>query len=429
VAEDASGVEIQRWKLISCSRERDTLPGLDASWPEFARLDLRALFVENARLPPVVAALAALRERDWFKADQSINLALEAQPDQPFVNLLKAWSLSQQGQNPSQVVTLLKQVAAGNAPALAQAIADGLFREVSSDKVHEILLAQSETERHAEDWDRLAVAATRSNRPRLAIEHYQAAIRAAGGTNDDFRRELALVRLLIEVGEFSTAVERSNEWAARRAVPPEQVLSLAELLHDRNDATAQSLVRQALADRAATGERRYRLLFRRADLEAGLIRWRTLIEAMHAVPDASPLRTSARNRILSELTDPAQIELAAQLELEANDEPLQVLLLLRRAELCAAALNRDDAANIAWSLYRTNRLPTDRFDWLSQRLSEAEKHDRLITVIESRLRSGSQLSQDRLHWLASAYSALGRPIDAARARTNDADLAASQVSR
>src|SRR5262249_54944665 len=146
---------------------------------------------------------------------------------------------------------------------------------------------------------------------------------------DNAERERLLVEVLLDTRHTEEAVARARAEAGRAGIDPEQVAALSETLFQRGapDAAAE-LMRQALARPEVAGERRYRLLQRRADIESGLVRWRTLLEAVEALPLGSALRSAPAAKILKELADHRQVELAGILAREAADPRLRAALTL-----------------------------------------------------------------------------------------------------
>src|SRR5205823_2900090 len=110
VAEDAEGRELERWELVSFTAPKTEVPPLDKGWNVFLVLDLRDQ--ERATTPPLVKVLQGLRLNDWASLDRALAAALKSQPDQPFLLLVKAWSLAQrENGNEAEIVDLLKHVA------------------------------------------------------------------------------------------------------------------------------------------------------------------------------------------------------------------------------------------------------------------------------------------------------------------------------
>ncbi len=182
------------------------------------------------------------------------------------------------------------------------------------------------------------------------------------------------------------------------------------------------LIRQALAHKNAVGERRQRLLLRRADLESGPSRRKTLLDALNVSASGSTEQAAAMKALLADFIDPALADEAGRLGAEAKNKDTQLELRLRQSELYLLKQNPQAAADVGWQLYESKRLPSDRLDSLFMRLSSAGQTERLIRLAEERLRSGTALNQEQLDSLAAAYEAVGRPDAAKRARTNARDL-------
>ncbi len=67
------------------------------------------------------------------------------------------------------------------------------------------------------------------------------------------------------------------------------------------------------------------------------------------------------------------------------------------------------AADIAWRLH-TEELPPGDFHWLCQHLSRADQSDRLISLLETRLRTTWPRHAIECDWLATAYNNTGRIV-------------------
>jgi tetratricopeptide (TPR) repeat protein len=368
--------------------------------------------------------LQGLRLSTWKLVDQALVKALEAWPKQPFLLLVKAWSLTQQGgHDAAEVIELLRQVARGGSIELLRPFADQSVAALDDGQLYELLLEQPVARRRVADWENLARLAERAGRRGDAIAHWKAAIEQAGPAGDDPERELQLVQLLLETRRSGEAVALAQARAARKNTRPEVIASLAEALHQWGAVSeASKLIREALADKDLTGKRRQKLLHRRANLETGLARWRTLLEAVESLPSDSNERVGLIHTILGDLTDAAQSEQAGELGNETKDKTAQAAFRLRQAELYLLRSNVDAAADIAWKLYETKELPADRFEWLCGRLAAARQDARLIRAVEDALRTGKTVSPPLLDLLAVAYEAQGRTGAARRARTNAHDL-------
>ena len=422
IAEDEFQHELERWELVSLDDRQSDIPPLAEGWNNDLSIDVREQ--ERANVPPALRLLQAVRLRDWRAADSALRAALANQPGQPFLLLVQAWILSQHGgDHDAEIVNLLHQVADSGDGDLLEPISESSFARLGGDAVYDILLAQPVDRRRPRDWDRLAQYAVRTGRAHDAVGHLKAAMQRTGPVQDDFERARLLVELLLKTGHIDEGVALAEDRGKQPGASPEQMVALAETLHKGAAlAPAARMMREALARAESTGERRHRLLIRRADLEKGMIRWRTIIEAIDCLPAESSLRTPSADLILAELTNPDQVEQAGLLAHASNDKHVQAELLLRQADLYVVRANANSAANIGWKLYETQQLPADRFDWLLGRLHEARQDERLIRLIEDGLRRAKSLSQSQLDALATAYDAVGRAGDAQRARSNARDL-------
>jgi Ca-activated chloride channel family protein len=429
VAEDAKGRDVERWTLADFAALPAEIPAVDSGWKNYVVVDLR----DQARgvLPPVIAVLQAIRQRDWNAADRALAAALEVQPGHPLLLVIQAWSLAQRdGGDDPRIVALLKEAARSGSAELMAPIADRSFAALPDRVLYEILLEQPVARRTLADWDNLTHVALRARRPDEALQHLKTAIEGASPSADNAERERLLVELLLDTRHPEEALARAEARAARPGVEPEELAALAETLNQRGvPVVATRLVQQALGRPEVTDERRQRLLHRRADMESGLVRWRTLLEAMEALPAGSPIRSASAAIILNELNDQRQVELAGILAAEARDSWLKAALMLRQAELYAARANTDAAAEIGWSLFEAQQLPAERTEWLCRQLAASRRHDRLVQVVEARLRSGAAVEKTLLNSLATAYDVLGQPAAARRVRTNDSDLQSETSSK
>jgi hypothetical protein len=422
IAEDPAGFEVERWELVQSAALKSDIPALDAGWNDSLLLDLREQ--ERQHSPLVIQVLRAIRLRDWNAADRALAAALKNQPDQPLLLLVKAWNLAQREEaNADEIATLLKGVARGGGGDLLQSLGERSFSSLDDGAIYQILLEQPIARRRVADWDSLARAAVRAGKPHEAVAHLKAAIAQAGPAGDDPERARQLVELLLETRHVGEAVALAEARAARTDVKPEDLVGLAEALHQWGALSESAkFLRQALAHRDVTGERRYRLLQRRANLETGPVRWRTLLESVEALPAKSPLRATSTEAILADLTDATQGDQAAKMGDEAKDRTVQAAFRLRQAELFLLRANLGAAADIGWSLYESKQLPAERLPWLFARLAAARQDERLIQLAEDRLRAGKALEQSVLDALGTAYEATSRPAAARRARTNPRDL-------
>ncbi len=109
IAEDDLQHELERWELVGYDDLKSEIPPLAESWNKDLMFDVRDQELVN--VPPVMRLLQAARLRDWKSADAALATALANQPDQPFLLLVKAWTLSQRaGDHSPEIVALLAAV-------------------------------------------------------------------------------------------------------------------------------------------------------------------------------------------------------------------------------------------------------------------------------------------------------------------------------
>ncbi|HEY2251091.1 MAG TPA: hypothetical protein VGH74_08525, partial [Planctomycetaceae bacterium] len=277
IAEDESNREIERWELVSYSRLESDIPALADGWKADLMIDVRDQ--DLVIVPPALRMLQAVRLRDWKVADTAISAALADQPGQPFLLLVKAWALSQrQGNHAAEFVNLLHQVAGSGRGDLLEPISEASFAVLGGDAIYDILLAQPVERRRPRDWDQLARNAVRTGRAREAVGHLKEALRQTVAAPENFERTRWLVELLLQTGHAEEAMTVAEEDGERQEITPEEVATLAETLHKGGaKASAAKMMRELLSRPELTGERRHRLLIRRAGLEEGMVRWRTII--------------------------------------------------------------------------------------------------------------------------------------------------------
>jgi hypothetical protein len=90
-------------------------------------------------------------------------------------------------------------------------------------------------------------------------------------------------------------------------------------------------------------------------------------------------------------------------------------LRLRQAELTLDPLA---AAQTAWQIHQSGRLPGDRLAWACRLWHGAEQPDRVVEAVEDWLRSRPSLPAGVAIQLEAAYADLGRGREAKRAATS-----------
>ena len=421
IAEDPAGRELERWELVDYQdRDFEVLP-LNVGWGSYIAFDLRDQ--PHAESPLLIQILHEIRQRDWAAVDRDLDAALLRQPGQPLLLFVKAWGLTQrEGKYEAEVFDLLKEVARGGGNDLLLSLSDGNFATLPEARIYEILLELPAASRRPVDCDNLARVARQLGRFDEAVGHLRQAITETRPAND-FKRELLLIELLLETSHASEASALAETIAARPGIISEDVVTLAETLYKgRARDEGAKLMQQALAQSDISGERRGIMLRRGADLETGLIRWRTLVEAIETVPPDSIQRGAFMNVLLGELNDLKQFDQLQSLAREARDRGLKAALFLRQAELSAARSDFAAASDAGWKVYESKELPINRIEWLCGVLASAREHERLIQVVEDRLLSSGKVEPRLLDWVALAYEAVGRSEAARRAATNPRDI-------
>jgi hypothetical protein len=91
-------------------------------------------------------------------------------------------------------------------------------------------------------------------------------------------------------------------------------------------------------------------------------------------------------------------------------------ILLRQAEFES---DPNAAADLCWQVEQAGYLPSEKLRWACHRMNAAKQSDRVVAMLEQRLRRGVDVSPRVLSELEAAYLALQRPVDARRAYEQD----------
>lgn len=417
IAEDAAGRQIERWDLVSYAELKGEIPTLDQEWQNAVLLDLRDQ--ELSEIPPFIEALQALRSLDGKAVDSALAGVLSRNPRQPLVSFLKAWSLAQSPRHEAEIVSLLTDVARSAAGDLIRNISDGAFLHVSAREMYAVLLEVPERQRTPADYDHLSRMAERAGQPEAAIRHLRSAIEKEKPASDTPDRTRRLVQMLLAANQPAAAVELARTRSNREDIAAEQIPALADILARGGEKQpAHQLIVAALSRPQATGITREELLMGRAEFEVALIRWRTLIEAASLLPEKSNQRLPIVARVVREMAQAEEFDLAGQLAHETKDQEIAAGLWLAQAENEVQRANAAAAADICWNLYEARQLPSDRYGWFLSHLHTASQHERVIWFVEDRLRAGEAVDFEAMHSIVPlAYEALGRTDDANRART------------
>jgi hypothetical protein len=315
------------------------------------------------------------------------------------------------------VVRLLKEVASRGPVLLTRFIAEGNFHSLTASQRYAILMSQpAKHAKSAADYDCLAHAAIEAGNLGEALEHARAAL-ASDGRGCQFKRQYAVVELLLRLEKAGEATKTAKRWATATEPSPEQIATMAELLAKYGcQASADSLFVHALEAKNLSSQQRFGLMCRRAVVHQGLERWRMLIDATAVVPTDSAGRRRCLEMVLSDLNELSLAEVAGQLAERTEDPRLKAELLLRQADLSQSLEVR---GRLGWQVYQAGQLPEDRFDSVCIAWNSAKQPERVIELAESQLRSGKRLGWEVLQELEIAYRAAGRDADAQRAASAD----------
>jgi len=353
---------------------------------------------------------------DWPAAVKELKATLAEHPRHPLVLLLLAWCWEHQpGLAPRAQYLQWLRDAASDVPGPARFIAQGNFLSLQAAERYEILARQPAELHSGEDQEHLARAALAADRLPMALEHAQAALTHAQGPSEALRSDRLRIEILLRLGRHDRAGQEAWSRGTRPETPPTEAAELALLLarHGVRE-TADRLFDAALGAKDLPPSTRGDLLRRRAEVQSGLARWRSLLEAATLVRRTSPERTGEFAQVLSELTAPADAPAAATLAQETKDARLRAGLLVRQAEL---AIGPKVAADLAWQVHEMGQLPVDRHVWSCRLWNAANQPARVIDLLEERLRRGHALGGPELAELAAAYRQAHRPVDAERAAT------------
>jgi hypothetical protein len=381
----------------------------------YVRIDRR--FAEPQVDVAFSRAVASLRKRDWASAARGLQEALSAHPGHPLVLVLLAscWERQPSIASRDTYLAWLREAAASPAVGIAKFIAQGNFPSLNADELYGTLVRQPAASRAAADLEQLARAAMAANRLPAALEHAEAAMKAAQGPQETLRTSRFHVEILLGLSRREQAAKEAQSLGARAETPPAEAAELAILLAKHGVADpADRLFEKALSDKELTPSARYELLVRRAAVQSGLARWRSLLAAATLAPDVSPEGSTEFDTLVGELISAEDARAAVALANETKDARLRSRLLVRQAEL---VIDSKLAADVAWRIHETDELPAERIAWACGVWNAAGQPGRTIAVLEKRLLRGKALGQAELKELEAAYRAAQRPVDAQRAAT------------
>jgi hypothetical protein len=415
VLEDPTGKMLLVWEGLPSVAPPPPLPDPAKDRAGYIHLDRR--FAEPQLDAAFSRALAGLRKRDWRTAAEEFKATLQVHPRHPLVLALLASCRERQPNVASreEFVGWLREAASSPAAGAARFIAQSSFPSLRPDEVYEILGRQPVASRSGADLEQLARAALAANRLQDALGHAEAALKKSQDTPDALRQERLRIEILLRLGQRDKAGREAQSVVSRPETPPAETAELAILLarHGMNQ-VADSFFKKALTDKDLAGPARGALLLRRAEVQTGLARWRSLLAAAQLAPRTTPEWSRHFEQLLGELSAPADAQAAAILAAETKAAGLRSRLLMRQAEL---AIDANLAADLAWQVHQMQKLPADQIAWACGLWNAARQSGRTIEVLENRLRRSKTLDKEELKELATAYRHANRPIDAQRADT------------
>ncbi|MCY2967272.1 MAG: hypothetical protein NT069_27165, partial [Planctomycetota bacterium] len=417
-ARDAQGNWLATWELDEARGTAREIPTLAASWPDLLRFD--PAHPETTLSAPLLRALTRIAEGAWDPAKREFATLPEPEASLPLVALLKAFTEYSAGERePAKRVAALVPVVKSHADDLRRLIAEGLF-ELPPRELYELLRQQPADQRSRGDSLALAQAAANAGRLEGANAALDASLKAGSVADAPNEENRALLELLLKLQRTDAAVELADGIARSTGWRGEELMSLAELLHQfHQEPLAKKLAERALDNSKLTTDRRARLLARRAmQLPAAEAR-QFLIEAAVAAPRDTPLRRQIVAELLSRLTGEAlELEAAEQSAKTVEDADVAASLWYRIADLRRQLDQHDSAAEAAWKGYTLrpdHEYPLDR---ICQLQNKAGQHERVIRIVETELRAGEPVTREMVDYLDEAYTAVGRELDAIRAATN-----------
>jgi len=421
VLEDATGRAILCWVAFAGSGPIPPVVAEDREAEGYVCLDGRT--AEPKRDAAFSRALNALRKRDWPSAAQELQTTLQAHPRHPLALVLLAWCWERHpGTAPRDAyLAWLRDAAASPANGAVRFIAQGHFPSLRAAELYEIAACQSASSRTGGDLEQLARIALEAGRAQNALEHIEASLKAAEGPHEQWRRERLELDILLRLGRREQVSQKALGMCSRPATLPSDMADVAAFLakHELWE-PADRLFEKALASKDLSASSRQELLLRRAAVQRGLVRWRSLLAAATASPGIPSDRGTEVDQVLGELTEPGDAQAAAVLAAETKDVRIRNRLLVRQAEL---AIDAKLASDLAWQVHQAGGLPAERIAWACRLWNADGQPGRTIDVLESRLRRGKALGQRELSELAAAYRHSNRPTDARRAETTPAELA------
>jgi hypothetical protein len=360
-------------------------------------------------------AVDALRKQNWRQACAGLDEAAKSPGHRPLVLLLRTWCRQQDPRLGSEQEMLadLREVVASGRSGLVDFIGEGRLTRLSAAQRYEVLKLQPSGSRTAVNLDNMARLAAEIGRLEETLNHTTAALAIQPDDGRAFDRWQTKVETLLRLNRPDDAQKSLRVWEAAARQPVGQIADMARLLAKYGKtAPARALLDRALGAEGLAPAERCRLLSARAQVQVGMARWSSLVEAAALMPEAGPERMAAVRALLAELTD----EAAGQLAASTKDTNLKWQLLLRQAEV---TLDLKLRADVGWRLFEAGRLTGQDSGWICRAWNQTDQHGHTIRFCEDCLRAGRALSDAETAELEEAYRATDRPEAVRRVRTAD----------
>lgn len=409
--------ELARWELVASDVNVAQVPEPTMGWDGYLHLDLRA---QGATLdPPLAEALAAMREFDWSEAARRLRRLPEDRATHPLVRLLDAWIVENDPRLGSSERKLdqLSKVMQSSLPDVIRCVSQDAFPSLSDKQIYALLVLRPESERSADDCDRLAQVAAELDEREDALRHAERALDLGVSAARKTVLERMRVEMLLGLGREADAIAAAEAWASDDSTHTDDLAAMAEVLvrYAQRD-PAERLFHAVLADEELPPAARYSLLLRWSVARQGIGRCEKLLEAAELQPTDSLQRRDCLRALRAELKTSAHATMAGQLASKTEDEDLAAELYLRQAELTGDAKL---AADLAWKVYESGRLDDARLGWALRLWNRADEASRVIQACEQLLREGQYLPRVAREELVVAYRAAGRDKDADRAESRE----------
>ena len=412
----ADGRPIERWLPLSVSVPT-SIPKLTDSWKNqlvFITSSAITAGLRQAEAADVGAyrrAVHAISRADYKTAANALREGLKSAPEQPMLLFMLAkcyqHDSAKSGVSRTEVNSALRGVAASGVNGFFDDITFAAFPFMTPAHRHGILQLQPESARTPEDWARLAGSWVALGGYDSALKFVVKARQSSGMSGRLFSHDMLELQALIGLKHTEQAAKLARQIAATPSNPADRIARVAEVMAHAGETELGDELFQTALNRKLDPTRQLTLTQRRAALHTGFRRWRILLSAIDD-KDIKP-RTDFVGLVLSEVHDPAD---AARLAADFAQRPFAMRLRIREIE---TTTNERLAADKVWAIIQSGALPSDQVDWAVSVLLRVDQDERVIELVEARLREGAVLSKGLQRKLYSAYGRTGRAIDQERA--------------